>query len=138
MGKWLGFLLGPWIVDAIVGFIESLVMGGLFGFAPNHWFSLIVTAFVGMVIGSVIYEATPLKDPDERAGLACVYAVVFIGIGIWLGLYVEGETVAIVGGDVKHHLLWSVEIAEAIGIALGVAGRHNDAKGGSEAKGTEQ
>lgn len=138
MGKWLGFLLGPVVVAVIIEFIASLVMGGLFGFAPNDWLSLIVTAFVGIVIGSAIYEGAPLKDPDERAGLAWIYAVVFIGLGIWLGLYVEGETVAIVGGDVKHHLLWSVEIAKAIGIALGVAGRHNDAKGGSEAKGTEQ
>ncbi len=138
MGKWIGFLIGPWIAAFIIDLIASVVMGGLFRFAPNDWISLIVTVFIGMIIGGIIYEATPSSDPAAKAALAWIYGIAYLGIGIWLGIYVEGEPVALVGGSATHHLFWSVEIAEAIGIAIGIAGGQNNAQDSDAEKGPAQ
>lgn len=138
MGKWIGFLIGPWIADAIMSLIASGVMGALLRFDPNDWISLIVIVFMGMIIGGIIYEATPIRDPAAKAALAWIYGIAYVGIGIWVGLSVEGEDVALLGGTTTHHLTWSVEIAKAIGIVIGIAGSQNNANESDAEKGPAQ
>jgi len=113
MKKWFKFLLIPLILIWVMEFIQAIVLGGLFFYAPDDFWSLVVTFFIFSGGGYAMHAYSPSKN---KIVLSSIFSTFYLMTSISLGLYNSGQETVLLGEKVTNEFFALAEVIKALGL----------------------
>jgi len=123
MRNWLKFLVIPIIILWVLELLASIVLGGMYGYESHSFAGLVSTFTIYFLGGVAVYQLSPISN---KLFPAIIFSIIYIGLGVYLGIITDGNTTEIIGEEVIHEFRVLPEIVRAAGMLVASFGAHKN------------
>ncbi|MFT4926062.1 MAG: hypothetical protein ACI8WB_002160 [Phenylobacterium sp.] len=131
MKNWLKFIMIPIIIIWVLELLASFIVGGIFESTSNSFLGLVSSFIIYFFGGAAIYQLSPVSN---KIVFSVVFAIFYIGFGLYLGIITDGNVTKIMGERVVQEFLVFPEIIKTAGMFLAILGAHKNETDANQVK----